>query len=526
MNPCEARVCPSASRGFAFKRFFFLFRSVVLRGCLRNTLNQTIESFMWLIMIVIFTIHKTKRVKLMNKLYLILVLAANALGAHAASMQTNICISNKSGVSHRLDVLPVDNTYWDGKSRPDMNLAGVTIKPGEKLCRREEVNTLVTVVSFTLTVDGAETVLYTKDKMKWYAIQTIANPNAVWGSAPKSNNIMNLAGGACDSVNCSEFFIKQDLAPSESWMASIGNDVRINKITIPGTHGSAATDGENAPKDTFLNQYIGDEATLFKNGYDWSPRMDITAQLKSGVRFLDMRIRRVTGGCALHHGKVYLKKSCNDLFKEVYDFLDRNPSETILVSIKEEVPAMDATLTVEQTINKLIDEQPKYWSVGRKIPTLGINSTDSGVVEASNTNIRGRIVLVRRYVAPEKSYGINAGGWPDNTSGLTTNGLLNIQDAYNVSEVEKENQFRAQARLIKKTDFTLPDSPLFINFSSGYKGLIPFPYDYSKTINPKLRSYFTLRRTGNYGVIMSDFVTPELIKKLYSTNFVSGWDPS
>lgn len=72
---------------------------------------------------------------------LLLALALAARPAAAASRASRICIDVGPYLTQGVRVLVggVDNSDWDGDSRPDKVLHNAIVMPGQPLCRRLEV---------------------------------------------------------------------------------------------------------------------------------------------------------------------------------------------------------------------------------------------------------------------------------------------------------------------------------------------------------------------------------------------------
>jgi hypothetical protein len=68
------------------------------------------------------------------------------------SQATYLRIANWSHVRIRLGISDVDSYDYDGVDRPDHNLQGVVLQPGESVERREEINTRAKYPAFTLTL--------------------------------------------------------------------------------------------------------------------------------------------------------------------------------------------------------------------------------------------------------------------------------------------------------------------------------------------------------------------------------------
>ena len=104
-------------------------------------------------------------------------------------------------------------------------------------------------------------------------------------------------------------------------MKNISETKKVIDLFIPGTHDSA-TSGVDIPFVTTQSK-------------------DIMGQLNDGIRFVDIRINRVningTSGIVLTHGPVPLfKEFWKDAFDPVKKFLHKNPSEFVVISIKED----------------------------------------------------------------------------------------------------------------------------------------------------------------------------------------------
>src|SRR5207302_1134087 len=97
---------------------------------------------------------------------------------------------------------------------------------------------------------------------------------------------------------------------------------------IPGTHDTMAF-------------YGGDAAQ--------TQTMSLANQLESGVRVLDIRCRHIADVFAIHHGVVFQKVFFGDVLNDVIAFLKKNPSETVLMRVKEEYEPAENTRTFEET---------------------------------------------------------------------------------------------------------------------------------------------------------------------------------
>ncbi|KAI4143353.1 MAG: hypothetical protein L6R39_004597 [Caloplaca ligustica] len=252
-----------------------------------------------------------------------------------------------------------------------------------------------------------------------------------------------------------------------SWMRSLRNDTPLSALSIPGTH--------NSPTCHRALPSVRCQAT--------SP----PEQLDNGVRFLDIRVQPESpsdpsqDGLILVHGVFPISLTGNkylrDLLKEVYTFLERNPSETVIMSLKREGTGDATDAQLSRILRDHYASDPNRWFTAPRIPYLG--------------EARGKIVLIRRFALDDSlkqewggaGWGIDAENWADNTPNATCpSGDICVQDFYEVLEtenIEKKIQF-SQEHLRRAAECVCmlpghdevppnppPTQPFFINFLSA-----------------------------------------------------------
>lgn len=152
---------------------------------------------------------------------------------------------------------------------------------------------------------------------------------------------------------------------NSGWMSNITDETKLSEISIPGTH------------DSMSNGPGGDIAR--------TQSLSLPNQLSAGIRYLDIRVRATNGVFAIHHGPIYLNVNFGNVLNDSIDFLNRNPSETILMRVKQE------HLPVSwNEFNRILDSYlsnncySKYFSTPRTDnPTLG--------------ELRGKILILRDF---------------------------------------------------------------------------------------------------------------------------------
>jgi 1-phosphatidylinositol phosphodiesterase len=276
------------------------------------------------------------------------------------------------------------------------------------------------------------------------------------------------------------------------WMGAVDGVKKLSELSIPGTHDSGARI-ESFPSTAKCQNLTIDE------------------QLNTGVRYLDIRCRHFNNTFEIHHGAVYQKINFTNVLASCTTFLRNNPTETIIMAIKEEHTSVGNNRSYEATFNSYVQQNPNLWYFGNTIPALN--------------SVRGKIVLVRRFPASNLPKGLDATIWDSsNTTGNTTFEINNqasikIQDQYKVPNNDnKWNTFTALANEAK----TGNANRLFINYGSGYKsGLFGIPNitTVSNFINPKINSFFSTNIKGRFGIVVMDFAESGKNNLIVKTNF-------
>ncbi len=274
---------------------------------------------------------------------------------------------------------------------------------------------------------------------------------------------------------------------SSNWMGSLPSSTSLASLSIPGTHDSGA-----------LYEPISGTAK--------TQDLTIAQQLNIGVRYLDVRTRHYGNAFTIHHGSVYQNQNFDDVLNVVIGFLNSNPSETIIMSVKEEHTPANNTRSYEETFKSYVAKNPDKWLLTDHIPTLG--------------EAKGKIVLLRRFDMSQTPYGINATAWQENTTFNIQNAAkMKIQDYFKVSD--KSKKWTDVQNMYNEAKTQNP-SWLYLNFTSGYDPGwfgIPNIRSIKDDLNPKVNSFFTTNTKGRFGVSVMDFIDEGTAAKIISTNF-------
>ncbi|CAH0049706.1 unnamed protein product [Clonostachys solani] len=297
-----------------------------------------------------------------------------------------------------------------------------------------------------------------------------------------------------------------------SWMDKLHNDWPLGSLSIPGTH--------NSPTCHKALPSVRCQA------------VSVREQLDNGVRFLDIRVSADPEDptLSLVHSAFPVSltgtKYFGDMLDDIYEFLDQNGSETVIMSVKREGngKANDEQMSKHLKGN-YIDKKPERWATEPRVPRLG--------------EVRGRILLVRRFNLDEelkhewdgRGFGIDAAGWPDNCEdGHIGDGFIRVQDFYEVSEtenVEKKIDFsRGQLERAAEQQYPLGDEgaglpAIFVNFlsASNFFNASCWPERIAAKVNPAIVEYLCIRHgeegkgpkqlpvgAAGTGVVVTDWV--------------------
>jgi 1-phosphatidylinositol phosphodiesterase len=273
-------------------------------------------------------------------------------------------------------------------------------------------------------------------------------------------------------------------AKLNAWMKELHNDWPLSVLSIPGTHNSPTC---YTALPSVRCQSVG-----------------VREQLDNGVRFLDIRVSVDPNDSqlALVHSAFPISltgtKWFGDMCEDIYAFLDKNPSETVIMSLKREGTGKGTDQDLGKYLKaSYVDKKRDRWWTEPKMPKLG--------------GARGRIVIMRRFGLDDslkkcwngRGYGIDASGWPDNCEdGKVGDGYIRVQDFYEITEtqnVEKKINFsRGQLERAAEQNHRLGEDripPLFVNFlsASNFFNATCWPERIAAKVNPAIIEYLCIR---------------------------------
>ncbi|MBQ3086741.1 MAG: phosphatidylinositol-specific phospholipase C domain-containing protein [Clostridia bacterium] len=286
----------------------------------------------------------------------------------------------------------------------------------------------------------------------------------------------------------------------KNWMRSLSDDTPLCAITIPGTHNSASR---------FVSA-------------SWITKCqhtDIPRQLDMGVRLLDIRMELKGNTFTVVHAIIDCRKkrflfsekiTFADVLQDCLSFLDAHPTETLLVSIKED-DGHNGDVFFERFYKQFIHPNKDRWYLKNEFPPLG--------------ECRGKIVLLRRCglgnCREQTDTGLDFSHWPDQGNRESSepkicdlhNGkqTCTVQDRY--AHYQKEKWEKCIVPAMQKAVADKNTACLHATSTAG--GLLPFVS--SRYINRRLLSYLNGNRRY-YGWFMADFITQELCESIIACN--------
>lgn len=273
-----------------------------------------------------------------------------------------------------------------------------------------------------------------------------------------------------------------------NWMAKLDDARSIAELSIPGTHDSGAR----------FEPYAG----IAK-----CQNLTLAEQLAAGVRYFDLRCRHVSDQFLIYHGSIDQNQTFDEALATLYAFLDAHPGEVILASVKEEALSNSTTRSFEDTFGAYVAQQPERWVLAPTLPVLG--------------DVRGKLVLLRRFPATHTPLGIDATQWPDNTTFTIDDpdARLHVEDAYMVTD----NDAKWAAITDNFTAAAAGDAATWmLTYTSGYQTISALPNIPIVADDINTRLDMLLAEPGkahaHLGTLVMDLVTPTRVNAIIRLN--------
>ncbi len=251
-----------------------------------------------------------------------------------------------------------------------------------------------------------------------------------------------------------------------NWMKDIPDGTKLSEMTIPGTH---------------------DSCSLFGICCARTQTWTLVEQMKAGLRYFDIRLRRINDTLRAYHGFVDQKEMFDSILVYAFNFLEQNPTETIIYEIISEYDPLNST----KSFTELYEEYTQPYK--DKIKEYQNQDITMG-------EIRGKLFVVKVFEGSTSHI---------SNFFIQNNWSVNFRWYMNKKKRKiKENFHRA---------ISINNQQIFLNYlsaSSDYAMMTP--YTASKQCNE-----LALRYHGRLGIVLADYPGEDLIKHLIDQNFVS-----
>ena len=316
-----------------------------------------------------------------------------------------------------------------------------------------------------------------------------------------------------------------DSVALSDWMSAIRGETNITELTVPGTHDSCA------------RKFANEDIFGFTSRIAKCQSLNITEQLNAGVRFLDIRcevdssthsVKTVHGSVDCWNGNDYYY--LDFLFRDIYNWLDEHPSESVFLMIKEDdgnVGAPTFTSAIYEYIhgygqNKYFYGEDydyhNYWYLDKTVPTLN--------------QVRGKIVLFNRFdryiassgsTASEEESGQKIKYDNQESTSLTSPNYVTGQDwssgaKYHVQDMYKLSVDDKLTAVQENLSLGHYRGEYYLNFTSTTTSAsVPTPESYANSINPAFLN-LTFDKGKPSGYIQMDFISDTYARKIVENN--------
>ncbi len=288
-----------------------------------------------------------------------------------------------------------------------------------------------------------------------------------------------------------------DTARHPEWMSALPDDVSLSTLSIPGTHDTLSIHGGKAGPAVLTQENF--DTGCAQPDLRCPSVQTLNTQLESGIRALDIRVRRdEAGNLAVQHGDFYQQSNFDDALRVTSEFLARHPGETVLMRVKAECTNDGAPFRCADAgglppdsglIDRYLDAQPRVWRPAASgpvpVPRLG--------------EVRGALVVMC-------ADGVDERGLP-----------LAVQDLWDGPS--REEKWAAVAAHLDRAEAN-DGRTLSVNYlsASGVPDPRKFPGRYADYENQQALDLLRSQPTLATGVLMMDFPGPALVGEIIGHN--------
>lgn len=306
----------------------------------------------------------------------------------------------------------------------------------------------------------------------------------------------------------------------DKWMSKIPDDKKIVLINIPGSHDSASYCMNRAISCFAQTQYF-----------------DISQQLEIGIRKLDLRItsiginRETNEDIICCHGicdcyvaedlcdqrKLTYKSILNDIRK----FLEKNPSETVLVSTFLGRGQFQSIIRAYDVFNQEVGDISITYN-----PDLILKECRGKIIistfldEEVQTNKKNKPIVKTRSKSLIKGTGIDEIHFrykKKNVNAFKVGGNLKVHEMKDM--FNKYNMTLEEAEIMEKENPTMFPIGYSISCTGENEIFLPYPIVQANIVNSFVSKEGFFKKGYYFGWINMDFVIVDITSKLVESNF-------
>jgi len=312
----------------------------------------------------------------------------------------------------------------------------------------------------------------------------------------------------------SRYSFDADRTSNAAWMAALPDATDLRLLSIPGTH------------DTLTHDLSSDQVHQCQN-------VGLAAQLRAGVRYVDVRARRTPAGLAIFHGSIYTGYTYADVLLTLFAFLDAHPTEAIVMRLKEEGPptrlppgASPSSSSSSGGFATFVDAFNHYrWNDSRTAAGCARHLHLGNETALPLGRARGKIQVLQNFPSARgdgASYGI-----PWSSPALRIEDMWIIPDIPHLDDkwAAVQESFAAAGRSARDGG---DDVPLYLTHLSASVGVLPIeaaagPLDESAPgINARAGAWLEPspppQGRGAVGIVIADFPGRKLIASILRRN--------
>lgn len=277
-----------------------------------------------------------------------------------------------------------------------------------------------------------------------------------------------------------------DDVQASGWMKHLNDTLPIRELSLPGTHDSGAMYG----------------------GEDLCTQIStIRQQLSAGIRAFDIRLKSCNGRLGVYHSIAFQHIYWEvDVLPELIGFLQNNPSEMLVVSLKCEGGSLVEFSSLLLSSLHRVEYRPYIISSYSNELTLG--------------DCRGKILFLFRDDVGTGYLGARCEGWQDDASCTLTLrgsngdvGMVCLQDEYQYLSGEDSELKQKMQAIIRYFEYMshnrAGESRWGISFISATGLPNGTPYVFANSLNAPIADYLINGKYRYCGIVLIDFVASE-----------------